>query len=118
MRALLDTLLHSLSGDPQRIHGYDSGEFTHAAVAAFVASGMADVGFGVETAARQFKLDFLPMVDDRYTLACRTESLREPAIRVLISLLQGQEFKETVEQLPGYSLDNPGDVVTAQSVFP
>jgi len=117
-RTLLDTLLHSFSVDPQRVHGYDSGEFTHAAVAAFVASGMAHAGFGVEAAARQFKLDFLPMMEERYMLACRTESLREPAICELISLLQGQEFEETVRQVPGYSVDNPGEIVTVQSVFP
>jgi molybdate-binding protein len=32
-------------------------EFTHAAVAAYVASDMADASFGVEAAARQFGLD-------------------------------------------------------------
>jgi molybdate-binding protein len=115
---LLDTLLRSLSVDAQRVHGYDSGEFTHAAVAAFVASGMARVGFGVEAAARQFKLNFLPMMEDHYMLACRTESLRKPAIRELILLLQGQEFEETMRQVPGYSLDNAGEIVTVQDVFP
>ena len=44
-----------------RIAGFEQGEFTHAAVAAYVASGMADVGFGVETPARHFKLDFVPL---------------------------------------------------------
>jgi len=40
-RLLLDELLRSEGIEPPRIHGYDRGEFTHAAVAAFVASGMA-----------------------------------------------------------------------------
>jgi molybdate-binding protein len=41
--------------DPdERINGYAQIEFTHAAVAAYVASDMADVSFGFEAAARQF----------------------------------------------------------------
>jgi molybdate-binding protein len=55
--------------------GFDSAEFTHAAVAAYVASGMADVSFGVETAARRFDLDFIPVCRERYFLACDKEAL-------------------------------------------
>ena len=40
-------------------HSAQQMEFTHAAVAAYVASGMADASFGVEAAARQFGLDFI-----------------------------------------------------------
>ena len=53
-RSLFDALLHASAIDPARIKGVGTGEFTHAAVAAFVASGMADAALGVEPAARQF----------------------------------------------------------------
>jgi molybdate-binding protein len=109
-RILLDSLLRSQSIDPARITGYDSGEFTHAAVAAFVGSGMADVGFGVEPAARQFKLDFLPVVKERYMFACRNESLGLAPVKELIALLQGPEFRRVIGPVPGYTLDNPGEV--------
>ena len=49
-RILLDSLLQSQAIDPAKISGYGSGEFTHAAVAAYVGSGMADAAFGVEPA--------------------------------------------------------------------
>src|SRR5262245_19831528 len=117
-RILLDGLFRSLSLEPHSIQGYDSGEFTHAAVAAFVASGMADVGFGIEPAARQFKLDFLPMVKERYMLTCRTESLKQAPIQELIALLHGPEFREVIGPVPGYSLDDPGEVVTIKEAFP
>ena len=117
-RVLLDGLLRSMAIDPSRIQGYDSGEFTHAAVAAFVASGMADVGLGVEPAARQFKLDFCPIVKERYMLCCKTEAQTQAAISELIALLKGPEFAHMMKTVPGYAPDNPGEVVTLDQIFP
>jgi molybdate transport repressor ModE-like protein len=117
-RALLDGLLRKLRIDSNRIHGYDSGEFTHAAIAAFVASGMADVGLGIETAARQFNLDFCPIVKERYMLTCRTETLAQPAVAELIGLLKGAAFAQMVKPLAGCSLDQPGEVLALPDAFP
>ena len=69
-RMLLDLALRSVGVDPDRVNGYASTELTHSAIAAFVASGMADVGFGVEPAAHHFGLDFVPIVDEDYYFAC------------------------------------------------
>jgi molybdate-binding protein len=51
-RVVPDLLLAGEGIASAAIAGDESAEFTHAAVAALVASGMADAGFGVETAAR------------------------------------------------------------------
>jgi len=117
-RILLDGLLQRQGIDSRAIQGYDSGEFTHAAVAAFVASGMADIAFGIEPAARQFKLDFVPMVQERYMLACLKDSLRLPAVRELLSLLQRPGFAQLLGAVPGYAPDDPGEVVALKDVFP
>lgn len=117
-RVLLDGLLKSMAIDAGRIQGYDSGEFTHAAVAAFVASGMADVGLGIEPAARQFNLDFCPIIKERYMLTCRTETLAQPAVGELIALLKGPDFAKMIAPVAGYALDSPGEVVTLDKVFP
>jgi molybdate transport repressor ModE-like protein len=117
-RILLDGLLQRQGIDSGGIQGYDSGEFTHAAVAAFVASGMADAAFGIEPAARQFKLDFVPMVQERYMLAGHKDSLRLPAVRELLSLLQRAEFRTLLGTVPGYAPDEPGEVVALKEVFP
>ena len=58
-RAYFDYLLAGQRLRPAQIAGYQDEEFTHAAVAATVASGMADAGFGIEAAARQQELDFV-----------------------------------------------------------
>ena len=116
-RILLDRLLARQSIDSGRIQGYDSGEFTHAAVAAFVASGMADVGFGIEPAARQFKLDFIAVIKERYMLACRLDSLRQGSIQELIGLIQGPEYREMVRPEAGYALDSPGKLEKVQAAM-
>jgi molybdate transport repressor ModE-like protein len=101
-RVLLDLLLAGAGVDKAAIAGYDSAEFTHAAVAAFVASGMADAGFGVETAARRFQLDFLPVIREQYFLACRLDALETPMLRAAQSVMASAGFKATIAALPGY----------------
>src|SRR5262245_3496919 len=113
-RILLDGLLERLSIDPARIQGYDSGEFTHAAVAAFVASGAADVGMGIEPAARQFKLDFIPVVKERYMLACRLEARMHAPVQERIALIQGPQYAGMLRPVAGYALDEPGSVEKVQ----
>lgn len=81
------------------IAGYESAEFTHAAVAAYVASGMADVSFGVETAARRFDLDFIPIVREQYFHACETKSLDDSTMDLARRIMLGEEFKSMVRGL-------------------
>jgi molybdate transport repressor ModE-like protein len=101
-RVLLDLLLADAGVDTSAIAGYDSAEFTHAAVAAFVASGMADAGFGVETAARRFQLDFLPVIREQYFLACRLDAIDTPMLRAAQDVMTSAAFKATIAALPGY----------------
>ncbi|MBC8008405.1 MAG: helix-turn-helix transcriptional regulator [Prolixibacteraceae bacterium] len=117
-RLLIDQLLEDAGVDYQRLDGYQTEEFTHAAIAAYVASGMADAGFGVEPAARQFALDFLPLAKERYFLICRDESLDLPESRELIRLLRGQAFLDLIAGLPGYSAPRAGQVESIADAFP
>lgn len=117
-RILLDGLLQEAGIDPSNIDGYGTGEFTHAAVAAYVSSGIVDAGFGVEPAARQFKLEFLPIAKERYMLASRSESLSLAPIVELIELLRGPELRALVGPVPGYELDDPGAVVEVAGIIP
>src|SRR5262245_7657332 len=70
-RLMFDHLLAAAGIPASRINGYQSEEFTHAAVAATIASGKADAGFGIEAAAWQQGLEFVPLAMERYYLAAR-----------------------------------------------
>ena len=117
-RLLIDQLLEEAGVDHQRLDGYQTEEYTHAAIAAYVASGMADAGFGVEPAARQFGLDFLPVAKERYFLICRNESLDLPESRELIDLLRGPAFPDLIAGLAGYSAPRVGEIETLTGAFP
>jgi putative molybdopterin biosynthesis protein len=117
-RWLFDQLLADAKLDGGRIRGYLNEEFTHAAVAAYVASGMADVGFGVQPAAHQFRLDFVPIAKERYILIADAQSLERPDIAELVSMLRGERFKAIVAELAGYSAPRAGEVVPIDEEFP
>lgn len=101
-RLCLDFLLTQQGVQPASIHGYAHEEFTHAAVAATVASGMADVTFGIEAAAREQGLDFVPLVNEHYYLAARSRVLSRPGVRALLAFLDSREFRRLVNALAGY----------------
>jgi molybdate transport repressor ModE-like protein len=101
-RMLLDLALRRIGVDPDRVNGYASTELTHSAIAAFVASGMADVGFGVEPAAHHFGLDFVPIVDEDYYFACDRASLERQPLATVIGMLRGEAFRNGVARLDGY----------------
>ncbi len=109
-RRLFDQLLEQLKLDQTRIDGYERVEFTHAAVAAYVASGMADVSFGVEAAARQFDLDFVRLVTEDYFFVCRKQTLDNPAVKRVLEIMRSAEFHDAVRQLPGYAIRDAGVV--------
>ena len=110
-RMLLDLALRKLGIDPDRVNGYASTELTHSAIAAFVASGMADVGFGVKPAAHHFGLGFIPIVDEDYYFACDRAHLERAPFATVIDLLRGDAFRHSVEQLEGYDPRDCGKLV-------
>jgi molybdate transport repressor ModE-like protein len=117
-RTLFDLLLAKEDVDGRAINGYDDGEFTHAAVAAYVASGMADAGFGIETPAKRFGLDFIRLVHERYFFICPKSSLDSPEIDTVRNILGSAEFRKTVNALPGYNAKHCGRVLDMLDSFP
>jgi molybdate transport repressor ModE-like protein len=109
-RSLFDRLLALHRLDETKIDGFERIEFTHAAVAAYVASGMADVSFGVEAAARQFDLDFVRLVTEDYVLVCGKNIVEELPVRQLLEILRSAEFSAAIAQLPGYVAKDAGVV--------
>jgi putative molybdopterin biosynthesis protein len=119
-RMLVDHLMQENSIDPAAMTGYvGSTEETHVAVAACVASGLADAAVGVEAAALQFGLQFAPLVEENYFLACLKSNLTHPAIVRLCALLEGEQWRGILANLPGYQpAPTPGRVLMMTAALP
>jgi molybdate transport repressor ModE-like protein len=116
-RLCFDRLLSAGGIEPARISGYGTEEFTHAAVAATVASGMADAGFGIEAAARHHGLDFVPLSTERYFLAAREATLARGVAQSLLAAIASASFRRRLEGLPGYDPSGIGERIQIRSVM-
>ena len=114
-RVLLDYHLERLGIDSAQVQGYDQEEYTHLAVAAAVASGRADCGLGVMAAAQALDLDFIPLFTERYQLVIPTVYYESELLRPLRDLMQDETFRRSVQGLPGYTVENMGQIVAQLS---
>jgi len=111
-RVLLDFKLRELGINPAEIKGYERVEFTHLAVAAAIASGTADAGLGIMSAAKALNLDFVPLLKERYDLIIPRLYYESPFLQPLLDILQQPSFRAEVESLGGYDASQMGQVVT------
>lgn len=112
-RIALDRLLDREHIERKRIGGYQQEEFTHLAVAATIAGGMADAGFGIRAAAVQYGLDFILIERERYLFACRSDRLQDPLLQQLLAQLRGRAFHSVLAALPGYDPAIAGKILDA-----
>jgi putative molybdopterin biosynthesis protein len=107
-RLLLDTQLAALGIDAGRIDGYRLEELTHMAVAVAVASGAADAGLGVLSAARALGLDFVPVVEEQYDLLIPARFFDTAPLRALVDTVRSATFQARVKALGGYGTARTG----------
>lgn len=116
-RILLNLLLRQQGLKENSINRSSQQELTHTAVAAFVASGMADAGFGVRAAAEQFDLRFIGLAREHYLLLFRKDQLSMDALEPLLNLMRSQAFLDRIHEVPGYGPDRPGDITTFEQLI-
>lgn len=119
-RMLVDQLMYEYALSPAQLSGYaEQVEQTHVAVALCVASGVADAGVGIEAAALQFGLHFVPLVEESYFLACLAANIDHPAVKCLREVLAGERWQEILAGLPGYrSPLKPGGLLAVAEALP
>lgn len=101
-RRLSEHLLAVAGLAPERVAGFHGPcEDTHVAVAAAVASGAADVGIGIEAAAAQFGLGFVPLVQEQYYLVCLKGTLERAGVQRLRELLADAAWTQALGALAG-----------------
>lgn len=103
-RILCDWLLKKEGILPRDINGYNNEKFTHTAVAALIASGSADAGLGIYSAAKMYNLDFVEVCNEEYDFLVSENQLDNPMVKAFFEVLQSDEFRERVAKMGGYNL--------------
>ena len=81
-RIIIDRLLGA-----QRPPGYGAQTKSHNAVAAAIAQGRADWGVAIDTVAREYGLDFIPLLAEQYDFAIPKSRLERAPVRAFRALL-------------------------------
>jgi molybdate transport repressor ModE-like protein len=115
-RAIFDQLIKLNGIHKKDINGYKKEEFTHTAVTAMISSDHADVGFGLQAAAAQFKLSFLPLITETYVIAIN-KSLPEKIKNKIRILIKDKMLKDKINKLPGYNSTLTGKVIHAKKLL-
>jgi putative molybdopterin biosynthesis protein len=113
-RVLLDYELKRLQINSAAIHGYEREEFTHMAVGVAVASGLADAGLGVRSAANALGLDFIRVGEEQYDLVFLRSFFDSEKGQRLLETIRSAGLKQAVNDLGGYDTTKAGEILYRQ----
>ncbi len=117
-RLALDQMLQERGIEKTEVNGYYTEEFTHLAVAAAVAGGVADVALGLEAAARKLGMDFIPLFSEVYYLLAKRETLEDHRLVELSGVLSSPAFQGIASKHAGYDAREAGVVRTLAEAVP
>lgn len=115
-RLLFDQLLKQAGIAPASIRGYDTEEYTHLAVAATIAAGQAQAGFGLKAAASRLGLDFVPLRHEMYWLALRSRRLESDLVHRLREGIAGEPLRRAARGLAGYTIEEAGTIMRPTAI--
>jgi putative molybdopterin biosynthesis protein len=108
-RVWFDARLRELGIQHERIQGYGIELRTHGEVAAAVASGAAEIGLGVRTAAEEHGLRFTRLFTERYDLVFDADRAEDEDVRRLLDRLESRALKAGIGGLVGYDSSHTGE---------
>jgi putative molybdopterin biosynthesis protein len=109
-RLWFDSELQKLKIPAEKINGYDQVVKTHSAAASAIQSGSADAALGLQAAAHQNNLDFIPLFEERYDLVLPREN--EKTLSPLLDYLQTTNFRAELNALTGYNSAHSGEQIS------
>ncbi len=107
---LLAMLIAREAGLEGRIAFLDEPARSHFDVAQAVTAGRADAGLAIEAVARISKLDFVPLVTERYDLVFWRRDFFEPPAQALLAVMRSKAFPRQAAELGGYDISEAGTV--------
>jgi putative molybdopterin biosynthesis protein len=88
----------------------DAVERTEMDLAMTIAAGRADVGLGIEASARQFQLEFTPLIVERFDLLVWRKDYFDPPFQKLVGFCASAPFERRAKELGGYEIGGFGTV--------
>lgn len=110
-RILLDEQLRLHQISAQSLKGYEQEETNHLSVASAVSSGMADVGIGIEKAAKVVGVDFIPLITERYDLVILKTPKNEKLLQIIKEILTSPTFQSEINALGDYDTSKTGSII-------
>lgn len=110
-RVLIDEQLRLSGITPHTVKGYDTEESSHIGVASKVVSGQADVGVGIEKAARLVDVDFIPVIQEHYDVVILKTAQNAGFIELLQVIVQSESFQSQLSAIGGYDLSRTGQII-------
>ncbi|ADI31666.1 transcriptional regulator of molybdate metabolism, LysR family [Staphylothermus hellenicus DSM 12710] len=95
-----------------RIKGYKNIAYTHLEVAEQVSTGKADIGIGIEWAAKAYNLYFKHIKWENFDIVIRRDKIENKFYKDLTETIKSKEFIEKIKSMPGYKVpENIGEVL-------
>ncbi|MEE6450075.1 helix-turn-helix transcriptional regulator [Gottfriedia acidiceleris] len=110
-RILLDEQLRINKTSPKNIKGYEHEVSNHISVASAVSTGVADVGVGIEKAAKIVGIDFIPLVTEQYDLVILKTPKNDHLISIVQEILTSDQFQSEVDSLGDYDTSMTGKII-------
>jgi len=114
VRALQDSLLHSLEVEGPPLPGTEMSFATHLEVATAIAEGSADAGLGALAPSLSLGLDFIPLVWERYDLLTTDEAFYHRPTQTFFEMVKSEWLRQLIETLPGYDARETGQLTVLQ----
>jgi len=108
-RLWLDKEFNRLGLASGLIRGYEHSVSTHTEAARAVQAGQADAAIGIQAAAREANLGFIPLFEERYDLIFPIEVAR--LVGPLLDHLQTASFRRELSSLTGYNTSHSGEQI-------
>ena len=109
-RLLLDRLLREAGIERAQLTLLDDRAVSETDVAREVHAGHADAGVGIEAAALEAGLAFVPLAEERFDLVLARRTYFEPPFQALIELTRSPRFTDRAATLGGYDVSHTGAV--------
>lgn len=110
-RVLLDEQLRMNNIPSYSLNGYNHELTSHFSIASAVSGGQADVGVGIENAAKMVDLEFIPLIKEQYDLVILKNNNKKELVEIIQQAVNSKQFRSQLEQLKGYDLSMTGKIL-------